>query len=1117
MHTTTLKRFLRLGAVVAALVGGTSMGMAATPDGYTEWLVWPDAKNVYNKPEDSHAAINIDGHWFYIDVHVTSTIADALTKAATGDAIYVYPGTYSEDVTLYKENIKLYGANAHRDNWTTKPNSSTKLRDNNNETTLTGTLTVSANNVEINGFRLTGGGNVINTTATHSNPLKGFKFLYNLCENTSLSAGDDNAIVKMGNIVRPSNSGDPTSWDATHRYVDLEIAHNYFQGAIADQTSAIAPVLVCGTSGTSSVSDNMFYNGGHSISAFNAEETLNIEHNGFFNVGSTLAYNDNDNSKGALTGKGAHTIRLFYCGVKAKKGESPFTCNIQHNIMDGCEGGHSVYSLIRVFNGSSSETAHYPEAGASTITCSHNRFRNKHTTSDQDIHEGIGAGRGSSLSSGKSPVNAVLFNDKKNIHNIDWRFNHFDQSELCLGWCITPWQPIPQFYFGSSSEIFEHTTVEQSQIATAVEVRHYGMWDNFDHGVTTTPYVLFGRKAPVPVPDVTAKIGDDVMTGNFAHAMELGTGSNNENYPINNVAQSFDIDDQTGDIYWIHNPGTTSGFSKRVRNTINDDGGITQTSKSKFPSVDDGGNWLFLSRQYAQVKGWQGEDNMILTKGGHGSNMCVTRYNGQVYVLTGGGEGCTYTNRTPTAIAVFPYKSSNNPVPLNGESNEAGVTVKLWQNKFGTLNNDPYPGVTRTNVYPGVDNDNNLLVQRSRVYSDQGEKSGGDQFDVYDLTQWMDYVVGGKGSEPKPLRSVFVKAGDKKQTGSRRAWIAATDGGFRTWADQGFTISGDYIYTMEGVGADDKGANGPNPLEETKGGYIMDTSSPNQKAATTIESVQIINVINWRTGEFIYRRAILLDYVTKTYGGGKGSQTGTSELPTYPRSCEPEGIKVHRDDNGRANFLVANVHNYFDSKNTQKRRMNIFAYKYPTQLNGVDGQGRYFAWDNFQVQTDKDTYGVDMPTVYKENATVEALVTVTNNKDVRNVTPTIDGVDGRYFTVEKVGGDVYSQNHTYKITFKPDGVLYKIDPNSNEYNANYEAYLRMSSPDTKDQVIPIYARYEGPIMTGIQDVIGDSSEADAKGVPVEYYDLNGVRHSAPVKGFNIVRYSNGTVSKEFVK
>ena len=83
-----------------------------------------------------------------------------------------------------------------------------------------------------------------------------------------------------------------------------------------------------------------------------------------------------------------------------------------------------------------------------------------------------------------------------------------------------------------------------------------------------------------------------------------------------------------------------------------------------------------------------------------------------------------------------------------------------------------------------------------------------------------------------PIKEVFVAKGARKISNSSRKFLISNDKGFKTWSDQGFTISGDYIYTYEGDGKDGYGSN-PNPSTAT------DADS---------KSVLIVNVINWRTG-----------------------------------------------------------------------------------------------------------------------------------------------------------------------------------------------------------------------------------------------------------------------------
>ena len=55
------------------------------------------------------------------------------------------------------------------------------------------------------------------------------------------------------------------------------------------------------------------------------------------------------------------------------------------------------------------------------------------------------------------------------------------------------------------------------------------------------------------------------------------------------------------------------------------------------------------------------------------------------------------------------------------------------------------------------------------------------------------------------------------------------------------------------------------------------------------------------------------------------------------------------------------------------------------------------------------------------------------------------------------------------------------------------------------------------ITRAASDGIFDSITAQPDAVPVEYYNLQGKRLSAPQSGLIIVRYSDGTARKEFIR
>ena len=208
-------------------------------------------------------------------------------------------------------------------------------------------------------------------------------------------------------------------------------------------------------------------------------------------------------------------------------------------------------------------------------------------------------------------------------------------------------------------------------------------------------------------------------------------------------------------IYTIQESSKTSKFGTG----INDNVYTVRVGSDKF---------LFMTRVAKTSSGYS-ETHMYLTFGGHGSNMAVTRWNGQVYILTGGAGTQSSTN--PTKICIFPWTEWA-AIDLR-QTNSNGVEIKHFGNEY-----------SHTMPYPSVDNDNRLFVERSR-------ENDGDYFTVYNLDDIMS-----DPSTARPIKQVFVPAHTNKITGSSRAFLNTADLGFKTWSDQGFTISGDYIYAL---------------------------------------------------------------------------------------------------------------------------------------------------------------------------------------------------------------------------------------------------------------------------------------------------------------------------------
>lgn len=857
--------------------------------------------------------------------------------------------------TISTSNVRLFGRQAFC-------HETANTRNTSNETQITGTLKIAkgVKGIMINGFTFSGNGQIIcNEAGRGSTAVENVEIVYNRFINTTVTAGEGNAIVNLGLAWRPSNSdaaiNDPTKWACNQRFVNVTIAHNVFKGKNA--TGQPNVIQVAGSGGNTSIVDNSFEYGGTSISLFNTCGNFNIDHNRFINVGADAA----GKTEKTYTG-GYFAIRLYYIGARSVEKADGSVC---HNIFDGCQGQSTMFAPIRLFSGNSSETVIAPYG---SLAVNHNHFKNK-------------------TSYRSSGYNYVFYADEATAANftVDWRYNHYDQSELCFGMIRPAWETRTGRYFASSSEIFEHTTAASESEGTGTLLDYYG-----------------AKTAP----------DGSYFGGEYPPKTRLKNQTFKATTTITTVVQSFDRDDVTGNFYFM-----------QVMNKQGSNGGGPYYGES--PCV---------VTETAYVGSGFKETQMFLDFAGHGSNMAVLNVNGTCWMFIGGCSGAKGGSTTPTKICILPFV--------------AGATVDVRQNSF-TYNGKTYEikhvnrsmSASYTHPYPSVDRDNNLFVERSR-------SSAGDYFTVYDLME-----VFNNPANANPIKQLFMKAGSLPIRNSSRDFYNTADKGFKTWSDQGFTISGDYIYTWEG-----------NALEGYSG-----TPTPTDGKPT-----MIINVANWRTGEYVYRKAVM-----------KGTVYGSSDPGPYKLDPgEPEGIKVHRESNGRASLWIGVVNG-----KSGARQYNVYAYR----LKRTNGQGRVYNTHTPARNLNADKSSMSFYSYTADGSSDNIRCSV--SPDVRDVHFSVSGPGANAFVVEKTGGDVFNHNHTARVTFCPDGSSY-----------DYKATLRVSAPGVQDVLVPLNARTE---YSGVEDVMSTPVHSEI----TEYYDINGRRLNGPVRGINIVRRADGSVSK----
>ncbi len=798
------------------------------------------ADNCYlltNRNINNGEKVQYAGQTFTAGENILFSLND-INNVNEGAKIYFEPGDYTDDVTITVSDITLFGANAFGDDRA----SSRK----NSESVIKGAITINADNLTVNGFTFTGNGCVTNSSATASDPICGLSFIYNKVYGSSLKKDRSIAVLRLGKAY---TGNDANNAEVHRRYKNITVAHNTFSG---NETATANFVVLSGTFGNTSVTDNTFDDGGMSVIVNNAQNKIDITNNIFKNVGHF------DRTIGSTTGEFA--VFLNYIAYS-----NSTTVNIQNNVFDTCNGQSKLYAPIRFFQGDGNNPKLEPKN--CRINLNYNVFKNISSPK--------------SAPSSATEYNYVFYANKNYTSPavVDSRHNRFDNTEYCIGIIQQPKGDSQSRYFASSTELFDFATSK---------------------GTTIEYY-----KDPV---------------GNEVKKLKL-TGSTR-------VAQSFDIDDTTGDIYFIQIcPNSSSGLNLKAQEP------------------------LMVTRYYKNSSGKMAQQKMYLDHAGHGSNMAVCKYGGTLYIVTGGDSYDSTTTPSSSGVmsracCIFPFVAGATAdlAKSSFTYNNKKYTINKFVNKFG-----------RNWQYPAVDRDNRLFCERS-------SKGNTIYFEVYDLDE-----VFAKWSDAEPINIIpVVKQTDPKYSSSSTENNFPTlDKGFQTWPPQGFTINGDYIYHLEGVGRNTDGA-----------------VTQNGKTIPTI----MVHVFNWKTGKLAYRKPILKNIVLNLDDG------------------EPEGVKIHRDSKGRAHMIVSLV-----TGAAGNRKANLFYYS----LNEETGLARTISKPSVKVSANSLNF------VSSEGEAVRQDVTFTRENQIGTHTYCLSGENADLFSVtcDNVGELVTKNKLT--VTYSP--------------------------------------------------------------------------------------------------
>ena len=786
------------------------------------------------------------------------TLQEVLNIATEGDNIFLAPGTYADNITLSVNNISIYGNNSWKDVRSNTRNTS-------NESIITGTITINANNITLNGLKFTGAGRVVNTSAANGSPIKNISLEYNLVEESTL--GSSTAVFTFGKVY---NNTDAKANVSQLRYENINISHNDFNGSKA--TNFCPFIIIGGGYGNITIHDNMFTDGGNSIEVGNSRGNIKITNNKFQEVGKSLY-----NASAAANARGG-----AFC-VYLNRNSLAGTTNIDvsHNGFNKCTGRQTLYALIRYYQGDKNNTETYIAPVGTTAKINHNVFLSKTTYTDDDY-------------------NYVLYCNKDYMGDVtvDARYNYFDNSDMCLAHIKMPGKTAQERFYSSS----------------------FGFYDFRESQNVSYEQVLKGW----------------------------------ENARSARVAQSFDISE-----YDFDDNGNPYYYFNHIQNQS------VANNLSTYGCVEA----QLITRVYNANTSTEKRAHVDAIHAGHGSNMVIFRHEDKNWVCCGGygalnstGESCL-----SNGITIFPYHSAN----LKAD-NPSLVDCSGSKTSFVDINNKTRPiynfktdNEKKSSSWyghcPAIDETSRYLAVLSR------KKGGPMCVEVYHFDEILDHLING-ADRPKLINTFQIAKGADAYSG------ISGDQGFWTWDHQGFTISGDYIYFMEGCGIE-------------------------HEASIDKKPTVIFHAYNWRTGKSHLRRQVKASVIMSMSHG------------------EPEGIKIRRAANGRP-YMYLNIANGPGGD----RNVNLIRYN---NLYKEAGLPYGVKLPLSKGKSTPDATSLSFSTATSETKTIK----LTNDYLKGDLSATIAGDNAEFFSISTKDINALSNSSTITITYNP------VNPTTETHNA----------------------------------------------------------------------------------
>ena len=776
------------------------------------------------------------------------TLSEVLNKVQSGDNIYLSAGTYADNITLSVDNISIYGNNCWRDVRSGK-------RDTANESIITGTIKINANDITLNGLKFTGAGRVVNTTAANGSPIKNITLKYNLVEASTLDASTP--VIAFGSVYNNANALADIS---QLRYENITISHNDFDGS--KSTNQCPFIKIGGGYGNITVYDNKFTDGGNSIEIANSRGNISVNNNKFQEVGKSL-YNES----AAVNARGG-----AFCVYLNRNSQAGTTnIDVSHNGFNKCTGRQTLYALIRYYQGDKNNTDSYVVPVGTTAKINRNVFLNKTTYTDDEY-------------------NYVLYCNKDYMGDVtvDARYNYFDNSDMCLAHIKMPGKTAQERFYSSS----------------------FGFYD-------------FRASANVEY--------EQVLSGW-------------ENVRSARVAQSFDVSE-----YDFDDNGTPYYFFNHIQNNS------TAINKSTYGCVEAQVITRVIGANTANEK----RAHVDAIHAGHGSNMVIFRHEDKNWVCCGANGALNSTGESclSNGIAIFPYHSANmkadNPSVVDcSEGSTSFVDInKKTRPIYHFVTDNEQKAASWYGHCPAIDETSRYLAVLSR------KKGGPMCVEVYDFDAILDHVING-ATRPATLQSFKIEKGADAYSG------ITNDQGFWTWDHQGFTISGDYVYFMEGCG-------------------IEHENSINKQPTV------IFHAYNWRTGESYLRRQVKANVIMSMSHG------------------EPEGIKIRRASNGRP-YMYLNIANGPGGD----RNVNLIRYN-----NLYKGAGLPYGV-KLPLSKGKIT-PAETSLTFSTSASESKTLKLTNTYLKGDLAVTIAGEHAEFFGVTTKNINALSNTSTLTVTYNP--------------------------------------------------------------------------------------------------